>query len=322
MPWKTVGHDWAVGLLRRGLAAGRVGHAYLLCGPPQIGKTTLALELAQALNCPRPDPPCGQCPSCLKTARRAHPDVQVVVGRGTGESLQIDQIRALQREVALAPYEGRRRVVILRGMDRATVEAANSLLKLLEEPPAHLTLVLTAAAELVPQTVLSRCQRLNLRPAARGVVESLLRERGCPPAQAHLLAQLSGGRVGWAVQTYGDESALRQRQQDLEQFLAALGADRVERLDFAARVSRDAVDARRQIDLWTGWYRDVMLWPGPGRAHVVNVDQAEALADWAARTPLWQAWAALEVLRTAAVQLEVNINPRLALEELMLRLPH
>ena len=156
MAWQTVGHDWAVTLLRRSLAGGRVAHAYLFSGPPQIGKTRLALELAQALNCAQPDPPCGRCPSCLKIARGTHPDVRLVEGEGAGGSLKIDQVRALQREAALAPYEGRYRVFILRQMDRATLEAANCLLKTLEEPPGHVVLGLTAVyPESLPLTIVS-----------------------------------------------------------------------------------------------------------------------------------------------------------------------
>jgi len=323
MTWNTVGHDWAVTLLRQGLAGGRSAHATLFCGPPQIGKTTLALELAQALNCPQPDPPCGHCPSCLKTARRAHPDVQLIVGKGAGEAIQIDQIRALQREAVLAPYEGRYRVLILRHIDRATTEAANCLLKTLEEPPAHVVLALTAVQpELLPSTVVSRCQRLDLRPVAQVIVEAALRERECPAPQAHLLAQLSGGRVGWAIAASHDDSTLRQRQQDLDQLFALLSADRVSRLDFAWKISRDPTTARRQIDMWTAWYRDLLLWQGESRIHVANVDKTDALDALAQQTPVRHAWATLKALRETADQLEANVNPRLALEGLVLKLPY
>ncbi|HFD39309.1 MAG TPA: DNA polymerase III subunit delta', partial [Anaerolineae bacterium] len=140
MTWPIIGHDWAVTQLRQSLAHGRVAHAYLFCGLPQIGKTHLARLWAQALLCPQPDPPCGQCLSCQKIDHGTHPDVQVLEGQGAGRSIKIDQVRTLQREAVLLPYEGPRRVFILRDFDQATVEAANSLLKTLEEPPAHVTL--------------------------------------------------------------------------------------------------------------------------------------------------------------------------------------
>jgi len=165
MAWQIIGHDWAVTFLQQSLATGRVAHAYLFTGPPQIGKRTLARGLAQALNCTGTQPPCGQCQSCQKVSKGTHPDVRIIEGEGAGGSIKIDQVRAVKREAMLSSYEGRFRVYILRHVDMASLEAANSLLKILEEPPEHVVLVLTAVQpESLPATVVSRCQRLDLRP--------------------------------------------------------------------------------------------------------------------------------------------------------------
>ena len=322
MAWQVVGHDWAVTLLGQSLATGRVAHAYLFSGPPQIGKTALALALAQALNCTQPDSPCGRCPSCVKIARHTHPDVQLVVGQGAAGSIKIDQVRALQREASLAPYEGRYRVFVLRRMDQASIEAANSLLKTLEEPPAHVALALTAVyPESMPATVVSRCQRLDLRPVARHVVEAALRGKGLPPPEAQLIARLSGGRLGWALDACDDETILQQRRQDLDQFIELLSVDRVERFDFARQASQDTVAGRRQIELWTGWWRDLLLLCTHGEDHVVNIDRIDELRMMAGRWSPSQAWAALEALQTAAAQLEGNVNAQLAWESLLLKTP-
>jgi DNA polymerase-3 subunit delta' len=323
MAWQILGHDWAVALLSRSLATGRVAHAYLFSGPPQIGKTTLALTLAQALNCEQEAPPCGACRSCVKIKEHNHPDVRLIVGEGVGGSLKIEQVRTLQREAVLRPYAGRYRVFILREADRATMEAADSLLKTLEEPPDHVVLVLTAVhAEALPPTVVSRCQCLDLRPATEQTVEIALREGGAPLAEAQLLARLSGGRVGWALHAWEDESVLRQRRQDLDQLIELLPGDRVKRLDLAWKASRDPVAARRLIEIWAGWWRDVLLLRGQGREHVVNIDRMAELQSAAAQGDLSQAWAALRALQTATAQLEANVNARLALEGLFLSLPH
>jgi DNA polymerase-3 subunit delta' len=208
-------------------------------------------------------------------------------------------------------------------MDRASAEAANSLLKTLEEPPAHVVLILTAAhPEALPSTVVSRCQRIDLRPVAPQVLESALIERGVPPAEAHLLARLSGGRAGWALAASDDDAMLRQRQQDLDQMLELLTASRVERLDFAWQASRDQSAALRLLASWTGWWRDLLLLCGRGEGSVANVDRLDELRLTAQQSSLPQAWMTLKALQATEAQLEANVNPRLALEGMLLKLPH
>lgn len=323
MAWQIIGHEWAAELLCRSIATRRNTHAYLFTGPPQVGKTRLALALAQSLNCEVPDSPCGQCPACRRIIAGSHPDVQVVVGTGAGRKIKIDQVRALQREAVLAPYEGRYRVYILRRVDRATTEAANSLLKILEEPPAHVVLILTAVhPEALPATVLSRCQCLHLRPVPAQVVEEALNARGLAPSDAHLLSRLSGGRVGWAVDASEDDAVLNQRQQELDQLLEFMAASRVERLDAAWKASRDTQDLLRRIELWMVWWRDLLLVRAGNDAHVLNADRSDELRKLMKQTTLSEIWAMLQALQRTSEQLQANVNARLALEGLLLKLPH
>ncbi len=324
-PWPVVGHDWAVALLTKSMSAGRLAHAYLFSGPPQVGKTTLARALAQALNCQSPEVPCGRCSACKRIERGTHPDVRVIVGDGAGKSIKIEQMRAMQHEAMLAPYEGRRRVIVLRQMDQASLEASNSLLKTLEEPPPQVTLILTAVrSEALPRTVVSRCQRLELRPVPSGMVEAELGRRGVAETDARLLARLSGGRLGWALQAAQDGDMLRQRREGLDRLARLLNAGRVERLDAAQMLSRDVAGARQTVELWTGWWRDVLLCqsaPAHGHEDFSNVDRVDEIKAVGERLPAGQALNMLETLQMVATQLEANVNPRLAMEGLMLRLP-
>ncbi|HSR31172.1 MAG TPA: DNA polymerase III subunit delta' [Anaerolineae bacterium] len=322
MNWQIIGHNWAVTLLRQAMAMDRVAHAYLFSGPPQIGKTRLARTLAQALNCVQPDPPCGKCSSCGKIEQDAHPDVRLIQGQGGRGSIKIDQVRALQREAVLSPYEGRYRVYILRQVDLATIEAANSLLKTLEEPPAHVVLVLTTAdADLLPTTVVSRCQHLDLRPASHDTVKTSLCDRGTQKSRAKLLARLSGGRVGWALHAAQDDNVLQRRQADLAQLFRLLAMDRVERLDFAQQASRDSVSLSGMIELWTIWWRDLLLLHANGDSHIINVDRIDELRWLLSESTLPQVWGILTALQATAAQLEANVNARLALEALLFKLP-
>jgi len=293
----------------------------LLSGPPQVGKRTLALALAQALNCAEPDAPCGRCPSCQKIARGVHPDVRLIAAEGAGGNIKIEQVRALQHEAVLAPYEGLYRVFIVRQMEQATLEAANSLLKTLEEPSAQVILVLTAVhSESLPRTIVSRCQHLGLRPVATPVIEEMLRDRGVTPVQAQLLARLSGGRLGWALQAAEDEDHLCRRQQDLDRLSGLLTAGRLERLACAHEVSGDPAGARQLVELWTCWWRDVVLL-SQGAEGLVNPDQTEQYSSVSEQMTLTQVLATVRALQATAAQLEANVNARLALEGLFLRLP-
>ncbi|MFC2015822.1 ATP-binding protein [Chloroflexota bacterium] len=322
MTGQIIGHEWVMELLRRSLAVGKVSHAYLLTGPARIGKTTLALVLAQALNCEEPNPPCGQCRSCIEIAERVHPDVHLIVGTGVADAIKIEQIRALQREAVLAPYRGRYKVFILRQMDQATTEAANSLLKTLEEPPAHVILCLTAVRpEALPSTVVSRCQKLELRPATKDAVEAALLERGLTPSRASLLGHLSGGRVGWAVAASQDDSLMSQRSETLDRFLEILPEPRVARLDFAWKASRNPESVRQQLGLWITWCRDLLLLCAGRENRVVNVDRIGDLRRLAGQVQLHEVQAVLQALNTTGEQLEANVNTRLALEGLFLKIP-
>ena len=163
--WQVIGQDKILALLKRSLKERNIAHAYLFVGPHHVGKRTLALNLAQALNCDDLEqPPCGQCRSCLRIAAGKHADV-IFSGLDSKTEIGIDDMRELQRAANLPPYEGKSKVLIIDDAEYMSSEAANSLLKTLEEPPPSITWLLLASEErrLLP-TIISRCQRLELKP--------------------------------------------------------------------------------------------------------------------------------------------------------------
>jgi DNA polymerase-3 subunit delta' len=321
--WPVVGHDWAVTLLLRAIESGRTAHAYLITGLEHIGKSTLARMLAQALNCAGQPVPCGRetCRACKLIAAGKYPDLHLVAP--DGNTLKIDQVRALQHDLALTPVEGRFRVAILDGMDKATAEASNALLKTLEEPPPHVVLVLIAPeAEALLPTIVSRCQPIALRPLSVEAVRAALIERwGVENTRAESLAHLSGGRLGWAVMAAQDESVLTRRAQLLDDLARLTGQGRVERFAYAEEMAADSVAARETLKLWQTWWRDALLLAAGSGAALTNSDRNDALRRHAAQFGVEGARAAAAHLGRALWQLDHNANARLALEVLMLDLP-
>jgi DNA polymerase III subunit delta' len=332
--WDTlIGHDWAVQLLSAAIRNNRVGHAYLLTGPSQIGKAALARVFAQALNCERPmvERPCGECRACRLIAEDRHPDVHLLLpeisARGK-PTVKVDQIRDLQRQLQLSTLEGRYRVAILEQFDAANPSAANAFLKTLEEPPPSVVLLLTArdSDSLLP-TISSRCRTINLRPlAAETIEQSLMTQLGIAPDQALLLAHLADGRPGWAIEAGVDEAILQRRLQQLAQLRDALDGRRVRRFSLAEKLSSKPEELPQLLRTWLSWWRDLTLITfGRGAANpevpISNIDQRPFLEEMGDALRPDVAVAAVKATSDALWQLSGNANTRLVMENLLLSYP-
>jgi DNA polymerase-3 subunit delta' len=332
--WQVVGQTSVVSLLQRSLEREVVARAYLLVGPAHVGKMTLALELAKALNCEAPDPPCGACDSCQKIALAKHADVQIIGLNGGGNSVEksqveisIDQIRQMQHSASLPPFEGRCKVFIIDGAELLSNEAANCLLKTLEEPVGKVIFVLlTTNDRLLPATVISRCQRLELPPLAATEVEAALKSRwGVEPDKARLLARLCHGCLGWALLATSDGDLLEQRAERMDRLLSIIGADCEERFAYATQLAAQFSQNRKLVqeilDLWLDYWRDLLLIKAGCDDAITNADMLATLVDQAGGYSLVQIKSVINSIQAAAGQLRQNANPRLVLEVLMLSIP-
>src|SRR4030042_6650528 len=205
MSFKNVlGHLRPIELLKRAIQRDKIAHSYLFLGNEGIGKKWVALQFAKALNCLEgaieKGDACDRCLSCKKIDRHLHPDVLIL--EPEGQTLKVDQVRQMQRDLAYQPYEARRRVCILTAVDRMAPNMSNTLLKTLEEPPLHTVIILLAnnPRRLLP-TILSRCQPIRFHPFPTPLVSNWLMEReGFNEEEAHLLASLSEGSPGKALE--------------------------------------------------------------------------------------------------------------------------
>lgn len=327
--WGLTGHDWAVQMLRGHILHDSTRHAYLFTGPAGVGRRTLAMRFIQAMTCARPPAPavpCGTCQTCKQIEAERYADLTVVQAEKAGGIMTVEQIRLVRKSIVLKPYQGDQRFALFLRFEEANQNAANALLKTLEEAPAHAVLILTAEdAGLLLPTIVSRCECLRLRPQETGVIESALKARGADEEQAHLLAHLSGGRPGTAFHLFSEPKELEFRGERLDDLETLLSARRIQKFAYAGKITNrkteDRERPRETLLTWLSFWRDVMIRASGSGAALVNVDrivQVEKLADLMGLSAARQIVVATE---KALKQFDQNVNPRLLFEVLLLDLP-
>jgi DNA polymerase-3 subunit delta' len=329
--WNLLGHEWAVDMLRRHVARDEVRHAYLFCGPPGLGRRTLALRLAQAVNCPQPIAegiPCGTCRDCKQIESMRHPDmtvIQAIDDEGVskeGGTLKVEYIRDARRALSLKPFQSKYRIALFLRFQEANDSAANALLKTLEEAPAHAILLLTAdnPEQLLP-TIVSRCEILRLRPLPLGAVEADLIERGVDAERARLISHISGGRPGYARRLIEDSALLEKREERLNDLQTLLPATRVQKFAYAEKISKDKDAMRQTVLIWLSYWRDVMLRVAQADTPLTNVDLNMEIEFLAGRLDLPVARRVVSSLESALEKMDRNVNSRLLMEVLLMDMP-
>jgi DNA polymerase III subunit delta' len=318
-------------LLQGALRSGRISHAYLFVGPAGVGRLTTACAFAQALLCAQGgDDACGVCGPCRKVAAGTHPDLRVITPGRTESGAErravaIDQIRDLKRDAAYPPYEGRWKIYVIEDTDQMRAEAANSLLKVLEEPTAGTVIILlsTSTEALLP-TLVSRAQLVRFAlVSAEEIVNALVSRAGIPIERARFLAAMARGRPAAAFEAAGagDEPFAR-RLEVLTILRAVQRGDIVAGLDAAERVARQKDEIEGWLDIASLWFRDLAVWrmtQDPGL--LANVDLRDDVArDAAAAGRVADLTQAVDAVEQAKDALRRNINPRLILETLFTRL--
>ncbi|MGZ3641013.1 MAG: DNA polymerase III subunit delta' [Candidatus Limnocylindrales bacterium] len=360
--FRTRGQPSALAAVGRAVQTERPPHALLLVGPAGVGKATLALDLAAGLLCLAGDPatrPCRDCAACRKVDHGNHPDVHRLAPHGAGGQIQVGDVRVLLAELALLPLEGRWRVALIERAHRLNQDAQNALLKLLEEPPPGVTIVLTAEAESrLLETVVSRCPRLRLGPVDSGVIAQLLEEaRLADASRAAALARAAGGRPGVALGLAAAPAQLLVQTRLARRLLDLLAADPGSRLAAAPELLADATElvkaagssefgpmveetapdepeptrraspaerrsaALRLIEVWRALARDLAVAGAGGRAAIRQLELLEELEDAGGGLSATALTGFLARLDGLAAAVEGYANPELVVDVLLLGWP-
>jgi DNA polymerase-3 subunit delta' len=332
--WSIVGQNKAVTFLRKSLEKDSLAHAYLLVGLPHVGKMTLAVNLAMAINCESAERPCGKCASCLRIAAGKHADVQVIelsqIVDSEGESktkISVEQVDQILHSVNLAPYEGKYKVFIVDGVEFMSIGAANRLLKTIEEPVQNVIFILlTSNQSLVPATIVSRCQRIEILPVAAETIEKgLIELYRVEPEKAKLLSRIANGCFGWAVSAIQDDTLIQQRTEWLDAWREMFAADYDRRFTFAAKLvekyTQNRAIVQQKLDLLLGWWHDLLLVKAHCEKDIKNIDYQNELKIMAAGYSLGQIRTFTDRIQSAKEQLRLNTNQQLVMEVLMLNIP-
>ncbi|MBC8014791.1 MAG: DNA polymerase III subunit delta' [Sporomusaceae bacterium] len=322
MKWTDiVGHVENIKTLRYMESSKHMPHAVLLSGPSGIGKFMVASVLGAALLCISSDSrPCGSCSSCLQMQYGTHPDYLLV--RPDGTAIKIEQIRKLQHEAALAPYFSSRRVCIIDSAELMTVQAANSLLKVLEEPAGEIVFILVSGnKQMLLATILSRCMAIGFQPLTDNLLAQALADRNFSPEQAEVAARLSRGRMGTALSMLEpDGFAVRNQAAKVLESLVE-GSMTVVWDTAAALEKMERKDLLQVVGHFSYLLRDMlMLVTGQGLQLLFNIDLAEKLRGQAGRWSEQRLVKALQAVETARRALHGNANARLTSEALLIKI--
>jgi len=314
--------DEAVEILQDEIRNKRLSHAYLFSGKSGIGKSKLAFEFSKAIFCENSAlDSCGECISCKKMDHHNHPDFKKIEILEDKNAISIDQIRELKKEIAYKPYEADRKIYIIEEAEEMTKEAANSLLKTLEEPPSFATIILLAedTGKMLP-TIISRCQQIKLKTASRAKIKELLIKRGTAAEKAELLSMTAEGSPGKAIKAAEMDNYFENRAL-LYDFLADIfSKNTMEIFKISKKTASFLNSGFPCFNLLSDWYRDIMMFKQDYLEAVKNKDYMDKIKSSAAEMSLDLIMEKLELIDRSERYIKRNVRTKLSLEVLFFKL--
>ena len=316
------GQEKAIHILQCAIQNRHIAHAYLFAGPEGVGKKQTALALAQYLNCAAPDlntfTSCGNCPSCIQSVSGSQPDILML--EPDGASIKIEQIRTLLSKVSLRSYENAYKVIIINDAHLMTEQAANCLLKTLEEPTDNTVFILiTAQVQNLPVTILSRCQQISFHLLSPSVIQDILQKLH-PERQSQigLVTALAKGSVSTAENLLANEEIAGARQEFYDLLMKLHQMRPAQIIGWCEQWDKNKKMVKALLELGQLWYHDALMVNTSGQMTLlVNQDYLAPLKSQ--KIAPQQLLQILQYFQTGMAQLENNSSPRLIMEIVLLK---
>lgn len=309
------GQDNAINLIQAGFQTGRISHAYLFYGLKGIGKSSTARIFARQLNCSNSSPtgPCDTCPSCLKALTGNHPEL--IWAEPEGKNIKIGQMRTIREKAYYKCYEGAYKVIMIDEVQLLTEEAANCLLKVLEEPPLNTVFILIAQdTSALPTTLLSRCQQIPFKPLSENLIGEILKGKGIETSLPLSLAKGSVGKAIELINNYDGEQLVRNICLLLEG-LPTMSYQDI--FSWAEKTEKERELVEASLDIMGTVFRDQLVAKSIGNDQMLLLGQGDYLST---DIPKEKCLQALDIITRSQDLLNRNANTRLVLEVLLINL--
>jgi len=311
--WPIWGHKRIIKSLQNSILNDKLTHAYLFSGPPQIGKMTVARYFLKSIQCQGNMKPCQKCESCLSIERNTHLDTVIIDHEN---SIKIEDMRELQHKFSLKHQVGYK-IALINNAENMTEEAANSILKFLEEPKGKAVIILiTEAKQALLPTIISRCQIIKFLPVPVDIIKKELYNLSKDRQKASEISSLSLGRPGLARALLESPEIIKKQQKLVSQLERLYSARLLDRVNFVAKVAKDKALISEILDTWLAYFRDSLL---------ALLKQGDlSMRQSKERFPKPKKYSKKEILRLikqiyqTKLLLSWNVNPRLALENLVI----
>ncbi|MCL2051821.1 MAG: DNA polymerase III subunit [Lachnospiraceae bacterium] len=300
-----------------------ISHAYIISGERSMGKEFIAKIFATSIQCENPveAQPCNQCHSCCQAVTDNHPDIIFLTHEKPG-IISVDDIRSqINSDIGIKPYQSEKKIYVISEAEKMTPQAQNALLKTFEEPPAYaIIILLTANAEALLPTILSRAIILNMKPVPDDMVkEYLMKVMEIPDYKADICVAFARGNIGKARLLAVSEEFEKVKDQALS-LLKNIGGMEINEIIAAIKMINEyKFDVGDYLDILSIWYRDVLLFKATrDLSHLIFKEEyhyIKRVADTCAYEGIEEV---IEALEKAKIRLKANVNFELTLELLLL----